>query len=147
MYISTIKERDNLDRKIDISVHSEIGKLNVVITHSPGPEVESMIPDNVERALYSDILNLSVASNEYLQFEQVLNKVSKVLKVKDLFLDILQLSKVKKDIIKKISACESVPESEIILNNLSNEEIVRQLIEGVILIKDNLTKFLDKNRY
>jgi len=147
MYIATIKERDNLDRKIDISVHSEIGKLNVVIIHPPGPEVESMIPDNVERALYSDILNLSVASNEYLQFEQVLNKVSNVLKVKDLFLDILQLSKVKKDIIKKISACESVPESEIVLNNLSNEEIARQLIEGVILIKDNLTKFLDKNRY
>ena len=136
-----------MDRKIDIRVNSEIGKLKAVIIHSPGPEVESMIPDNVERALYSDILNLAVASKEYSQFEQILKKVSTVLKVKDLFLDILRIPEVKEDIISKISYCGTIQKADLVLDKLSEEELARQLIEGVVLIKDNLTKYLDKNRY
>jgi hypothetical protein len=48
-----------------IDVGSEIGSLEGVILHTPGPEVENMTPQNAERALYSDILNLSVAQKEY----------------------------------------------------------------------------------
>jgi len=40
------------------SVHSEIGKLEGVIIHTPGSEVENMTPENAERALYSDILTI-----------------------------------------------------------------------------------------
>ena len=43
-------------------INSEIGKLEGVIIHTPGPEVENMTPENAERALYSDILNLSIRS-------------------------------------------------------------------------------------
>ena len=51
--------------KLKLNVNSEIGKLNGVIVHLPGAEVENMTPQNAERALYSDILNLSVAAREY----------------------------------------------------------------------------------
>ena len=47
--------------KFDIGVESEIGRLKGVILHSPGQEVANMTPETAERALYSDILNLSVA--------------------------------------------------------------------------------------
>ena len=60
-----------------IELNSEIGKLEAVIIHTPGKEVENMTPTNVEKALYSDILNLSVISEEYLQFKGVLDKVTK----------------------------------------------------------------------
>lgn len=40
---------------MDINVKSEIGKLDGVIIHLPGPEVENMTPENAQRALYSDI--------------------------------------------------------------------------------------------
>ena len=50
-----------------IDIQSEIGELEGVILHTPGPEVENMTPQNAERALYSDILNLSVAQKEYAQ--------------------------------------------------------------------------------
>ena len=46
---------------MNINVTSEIGELKGVIVHTPGREVENMTPQNAERALYSDILNLSVA--------------------------------------------------------------------------------------
>ena len=53
--------------KLKIEVQSEIGKLNAVLLHRPGAEVENMTPNNVQRALYSDILNLSIAQTEYEQ--------------------------------------------------------------------------------
>ena len=52
---------------VEVNVQSEIGKLNGVIIHTPGEEVENMTPENAERALYSDIINLSIARKEYKQ--------------------------------------------------------------------------------
>ena len=54
-----------IEHKFQTEVNSEIGELEAVILHTPGPEVENMTPKSVERALYSDILNLSVAQQEY----------------------------------------------------------------------------------
>ncbi|MCB0743972.1 MAG: arginine deiminase, partial [Ignavibacteriae bacterium] len=72
-----------------INVDSEIGELEGVIVHTPGKEVENMTPQNAERALYSDILNLSVASKEYIQFKKVLKKVTTVYEVSDLLKTVL----------------------------------------------------------
>ena len=59
-----------------INIFSEIGELEGVILHPPGPEVENMTPKNAERALYSDILNLAVASKEYNQLECILQRLT-----------------------------------------------------------------------
>ena len=61
---------------LKIEVQSEIGKLEAVLLHSPGAEVENMTPRNAQRALYSDILNLSIAQKEYEQVSGVLSKVA-----------------------------------------------------------------------
>ena len=54
---------------MSVNVTSEIGKVKGVIIHTPGKEVENMTPRNAERALYSDILNLSVIDREYSSFK------------------------------------------------------------------------------
>ena len=64
--------------KLKIEVQSEIGRLNAVLLHRPGAEVENIPPRNVQRALYSDILNLSIAQNEYEQLSGVLSKLASV---------------------------------------------------------------------
>ena len=61
---------------VEVNVQSEIGKLNGVIIHTPGEEVENMTPENAERALYSDIINLSIARKEYKQISGVLSKLT-----------------------------------------------------------------------
>ena len=61
-----------MSKIVEVNVQSEIGKLNGVILHTPGEEVENMTPENAERALYSDILNLSIAQKEYQQLSGVL---------------------------------------------------------------------------
>ena len=81
--------------KLKIQIESEIGELEGVILHTPGSEVENMTPENAERALYSDILNLSVAQKEYSQLNGVLEKVTNVFQVKDLLSDIFESPNVK----------------------------------------------------
>ena len=63
---------------LKIDIQSEIGALNAVLLHRPGAEVENMTPRNVQRALYSDILNLSIAQSEYEQLSGVLSQVCRV---------------------------------------------------------------------
>ena len=77
--------------KITLNVQSEVGKLDAVLIHYPGPEVENMTPRNAQRALYSDILNLSIARKEYNQLLGVLRKSSKVYEVSDLLTNVLEI--------------------------------------------------------
>jgi len=65
-------------KKIKVEVNSEIGKLEAVILHTPGTEVENMIPENTQRALYSDILNLSEVRKEFSQFKEIVEKHTKI---------------------------------------------------------------------
>ncbi len=136
-----------MQQKINIDVRSEIGNLEYVILHKPGHEVENMTPKNAERALYSDILNLSVALKEYEQLEKVLNKFAKTLQIRNLFTDILNNEKIRENLILKICKNEGKETLFESLMLLETDEVVRQLIEGVKLRKDNLTNFLSSERY
>ena len=67
------------DKKpLKINIQSEIGDLEAVLLHTPGAEVENMTPKMAQRALYSDILNLSIAQEEYKQLSGVLSRLAKV---------------------------------------------------------------------
>lgn len=132
---------------LKIGVSSETGPLEAVILHRPGPEVENMTPANAERALYSDILNLSVASQEYEQLKGVLDTVSQTFEVRDLLTAILDLPEVREDLVKRICCNEEVcPAAETLLE-LPARQLAGQLIEGVPLVQDNLTRFLSQERY
>lgn len=135
--------------KLQININSEIGKLGGVIVHVPGAEVENMTPENAERALYSDILNLNIALPEYNNFLQVLKKYTHVFEVRELLSDIIIDQKVKHNLIKNICASEHQEDENICeyIEKLSNTELARQLIEGVEMKKDSLTRFLDNERY
>jgi len=130
-----------------INVSSEIGELQGVIIHTPGQEVENMTPLNAERALYSDILNLAVAKKEYKQFKSVLNRFTKVYEISDLLNNILKIDEARDYILDKICSNENVDCLHDYLLTLSPKELSRQLIEGVPIVKDTLTKFLSKERY
>lgn len=72
-----------MDNKFEVEVKSEVGELEGVILHKPGVEIENMTPENAEKALYSDILNLNIALKEYEQFSGILEKFTNVYYVKD----------------------------------------------------------------
>jgi len=133
--------------KFNVNVNSEIGELEGVILHSPGPEVENMTPENAERALYSDILNLSVASREYFELKEVLNKVTRTYEVRQLLTETLGNDLSKEALIRNVCRQEEVYDELDLLLDMPPHLLAQQLIEGVVLNRDNLTKFLSKERY
>lgn len=135
------------DQKMQIEVCSEFGVLEGVIIHTPGQEVEEMTPENAERALYSDILNLSVAANEYSYFKQVLNKVTRTFEVKDLLSDILDIDQVKSSLLAEICLNEGAMDILPVLMEQKAPELARQLIQGVFLERNNLTRYLSQERF
>lgn len=130
-----------------VNINSEIGELEAVIIHSMGSEVENMTPEDAERALYSDILNLSVAQTEYFQFREVLRKTAKVFEVKDLLAAILKNEKVKSELIEKITVPCLQPGLKDYLYGLKNNDLAKQMIEGVVLNRDSLSRFLSSQRF
>ncbi len=130
-----------------VNVTSEIGKVGGVIIHTPGSEVENMTPQNAERALYSDILNLSVAGREYSSFKNILKKVTKVYEVSELLTEIAKNDEAKTSIIDNICKNEDIFDLKNQLLELSPEKLSKVLIEGFPLVYDNLTKYLSGERY
>lgn len=133
--------------RIKVDVCSEFGQLEGVIIHTPGLEVEEMTPENAERALYSDILNLSVAANEYSVFKGILNKVTRTFEVKDLLADILAIDEVKTSLLKDICQREGALDVYPVLMEQNAADIARQLIQGVALERNNLTRYLSQERF
>ncbi len=52
--------------------YSEIGKLNKVLLHRIGTEVDGLVPDNFARLLFDDIPYLKVAQQEHDRFAEIL---------------------------------------------------------------------------
>jgi len=136
-------------QNININVNSEIGKLEGVIIHQPGPEIESMSPENASEALYSDILNLSAALPEYNGFSGVLKKYTSVFEVSDLLEETLADSDVKQQLIKNICANEGNFGEDTcgLVNSFDNVVLAKKLIQGIEMKKNNLTKFLSSDKY
>jgi len=136
-----------MSERFDIRVESEIGRLTGVILHDPGQEVANMTPETAERALYSDILNLEVAQEEYAQLRGVLEARSQVFQVGNLLRDILGNTRVRGGLVRRICEAEGVAEIADGLLDEKPAELARLLIEGVPMVKDNLSRFLSADRY
>ncbi|MBN1970490.1 MAG: arginine deiminase [Candidatus Delongbacteria bacterium] len=106
-----------------------------------------MTPKNAEKALYSDILNLQIAKNEHSQLSGVLGKYSTVFQIKDLLSDILKNNDVKMELVHRICKNENRFRVYDYLINLNHDTLAKELIEGVPLLKNNLTRFLSNERY
>ena len=129
------------------NITSEFGELEGVIIHTPGLEVEEMTPETAKRALYSDILNLSVAQDEYKQLKGVLSQVCKCFEVKDLLTDVLKKDEVKTKLLQEIQVRENATDIMQDLEQLETTDLAQQLIQGVPIKRNNLTRHLSQERF
>ena len=139
--------KNTKNQKLRIDVQSEIGKLDAVLLHTPGPEVENMTPRMAQRALYSDILNLSIAQKEYEQIESVLAKVARIYQVRDLLAKVLDQPAARQELITKICIAEKAGGCFDTLMAMSTPQLVKALIEGLPARIDTLTAFLNEDYY
>ncbi|HHV85689.1 MAG TPA: arginine deiminase [Petrimonas sp.] len=135
------------NNKLTLNVQSEIGKLEAVMLHYPGPEVENMTPKNTQRALYSDILNLSIAQKEYTQLQGVLKKTSSVYEVSDLLEKVLEIPEQRFLLLQKICVTEQVEDYFDYLLELPSNQLTKILIEGLPMQVKTLTDFLKEEYY
>lgn len=135
------------NNKIRLSINSEVDKLSAVLMHYPGAEVENMTPRNAQRALYSDILNLSIAQKEYDQIYGVLNETSKVYTVSDMLTEVLKDKESRHSLISQICKLEKVERYYNYLMDLTADELSTILIEGLPIHINTLTDFLRDEYY
>lgn len=129
---------------INVNVSSEIGKLQHVLVHAPGLEIENMTPDDAHLYLFSDILNQQVAQKEYNYFKKTLQHFTKVHEISDLLSDILTQDNIKNALVDRICKAEDRLMIADYLKSLPANELSKQLIQGV---KMDSIKSLDKEKY
>ncbi len=136
-----------MSQEYKVNLNSEIGQLEAVILHKPGAEVENMKPANAHRALYSDILNVEVANQEYAEFISVLDKLTTTFEMQDLLRTILQNDTVRQSLVNDLWLDEEHYGDDTFVKQLSTEQLSIQLIEGIRMQKNSLSKFLMDDRY
>lgn len=136
-----------MNEKMLVNITSEFGKLEGVIIHTPGLEVEEMTPETAKRALYSDILNLSVAQHEYMQFKGVLTKTAQCFEVTELLANVLSNEQVKEKLLTEVCNRENVTGILPKLINIPAKKLSQMLIQGVPIVRDNLTRYLSHERF
>lgn len=128
--------------KIPVRLYSEIGRLNAVLLHKPGPEIEAMTPLNAHHALYQDILNKDIVDEEYRLFSGVFSKCTKTYQVRDLLAEVLEDSSVAEDLVRRSCLsddCEYlIPE----LLKQKPDQLAQTLVEGF-----HYRKGVDDGRY
>ncbi len=131
----------------NVSNHSEIGKLNSVIIHQPGNEMENMTPATAQEVLYDDILNLDLALEEHRQLTGVLRRVAKVYEFSDLLCDILKDDKIKLQLLKDVCNLYNHPELIDDLMQLKACDLANQFFAGTLLEKNTLERFISDSRH
>ena len=124
--------------KQGIHNYSEIGKLNKVLLHRIGNEVETLVPSNFERFLFDDIPYLEIAQREHDAFAKVLkdNGVEVVYYI-DETAKALSNPQIKEKFIREFmeeSNLYSQADKEAIfdyLNAMEEKELIAKLIAGV----------------
>ncbi len=130
--------------------YSEIGKLNKVLLHRIGSEIEGLVPDNFARLLFDDIPYIKIAQEEHDGFANLLrdNGVEVIYYV-DETTKALTNPQVKEEFLKlfiKESNLNSRAAEEAIfdyLNSMDTRAMVEKIIAGVK--KDEVPKFETKS--
>lgn len=117
---------------------SEIGKLQRVLLHRPGREIEALTPSTMERLLFDDVPFLKAAQEEHDAFADLLRKNGvEVIYYEEETAKALSTQRIRQDFADQmieLSFIESEGMKEAIsrfLMSLSPEEMVEKIISGV----------------
>ncbi len=130
-----------------VHVTSEIGRLRTVVVHTPGPELLAVTPTTKEDFLYDDIIHLDTARKEHGRFVAVLERFSRVLRVHDLLVDVLQQAETRELLVR--ATMDVVPSEPLAreIEELPADALAERLIEGVSQEPGPLARTLNDASY
>lgn len=125
--------------KMNLNVYSEIGKLRKVLLHRPGPEIENLTPELMDRLLFDDIPFLDVAREEHDAFAQVFRDNGvEVFYLEKLMAETLEDPEVRKRFIEQFideanvkSATRRAQVKHFFEKYRDNETLVEKMIAGI----------------
>lgn len=113
-----------------VRITSEIGRLESVLVHTPGRELEAVTPGTREDYLYDDLIGLEVSAREHRRLVAVLKKFTRVHQVSDLLAQTLARPEAREYLITRtLDVIPSEPLAQD-LSGLAPKALVRVLIEG-----------------
>lgn len=130
-----------------VRVTSEIGALEAVICHTPGPELLAVTPTNREDFLYDDIIDLEQARREHHRFKALLSRFAEVYEVRELLEEIFDFPEVRPFLIERVM---DVARSEPLARHLMevpSEDLVSLFIEGRAVEGGALQQLLNVQAY
>ena len=130
-----------------VRITSEIGWLESVIVHPPGPEVGLMSPQSAQAALYDDIIHPPRAAEEHSQLVAALRQFATVHFLTDLLRDTLEISAARTAIVQRLCLGFGVPYLIPSLMELPTAQLAQQLMEGTRHQSGSLSAMLDSTGF
>lgn len=130
-----------------LAIESEIGTLKRVILHTPGPEIEAMIPSEAEQDLYNDIIPLPSVLFEFTQLKKFLELVSDVYELKDVLAESLGSEANKRLFLEQLASCFPVWSVMDDLAALSAPALAESIIRGIPSPSSSFARLLDSGSY
>lgn len=113
-----------------VRVTSEVGALQAVLCHTPGPELLAVTPNTREDFLYDDIIALDLARREHQRFKAILSRFATVYEVSELLDEVLQISDVRPFLVEKVTdVAQSEPLARSLLE-LPSDALANMFIQG-----------------
>jgi arginine deiminase len=130
-----------------VRVTSEIGSLQSVLVHTPGPELLAVTPANRADYLYDDIIDVEIAQSEHRRFVAILERFSEVHYVSDLLAEVLIAGEARELLVQE--ATHMVPSGPLAsrIGERPPEELVQMLIEGDEETPGPLARTLNEHGY
>ena len=137
----------SVETGMNVQIDSEYGKLEAVIVHTPGVEVESMTPQTAEEVLYNEIIPISVVSKEHEKLKSFLSLVSHVYEVRDLLADVLEDPVARGALIQAVARYSHDVSRDADLRRLRVPDLVETLVSGLQQKRDTLHGFLSARTF
>jgi arginine deiminase len=112
-------------------ISTEVGELQSVLVHTPGPELRAVTPGNKGDYLYEDLIQVDGAQREHRRFVAVLERFAKVHQIADLLAEALERPEAREYFIR--ATLDVVPSEGLgrQLSDLPAGALARLIIEGV----------------
>ena len=130
-----------------IRVTSEIGALQTVICHTPGPELLAVTPSNREDFLYDDIIDLEQARREHHRFKALVSRFAEVYEVRELLEEVIDRADARPFLIERVmDVARSEPLGKHLME-LPAAELATLFIEGKAVEGGALQHLLNAESY
>jgi len=133
---------ETADGEAGVRITSEIGALETVLCHTPGPELGVLTPTNRESYLFNDLLDLEKAAREHSRMKAILERFAEVYEIADLLEEAFELPEARRYLLEHRPDVTGEYSPD-----LSAEEWVRVFIEGEESSGGTLASLLNEAGY